>query len=338
VSIAAVRYGTTTSSSAADRSEEPASALSDLEYQLLRFGLTPLQARIYLWLLLSGPTNASEVIRGLGVHRADVYRVLRGLAAKGIVEINMANPTVYAAVAPAKSVQALLREQENKISELHSLSGTLVDAIDKRVSEFSKSRRDSNPTGPTLHSSFRLKFGAQVIETWREMLRGAKEEVMRVWSRFGITYHFEEGLLEEYVECAKRGVKIRALTDVGDDTARFVRKYSGPIEFRHTNIGATALRYTVVDRKEVFVSTTLVPIRTSDFTALWTDNGALVRGFIMDFEEAWEKSKPLSIRLSQLSRNCRRKKKAYSPNGCRWYSATTIQHLSNRGIPHRSCA
>jgi sugar-specific transcriptional regulator TrmB len=275
--------------------------LADLEYKLLKFGLTPLQARIYLWLLFLGPSNASSLVKRLNIHRADVYRVLRSLVSKGIVEINVGNPMVYIAIVPSKSMPMLMREQERKLSELQTLSDEFIKSVDKRISELRKSF-DTSHAGTVLHSSFRLKFGAQVLEMWKEMLRGASEEVMRVWSKFGITYHHEEGLMDDYKNCATKGVKIRAITDIDEDTIKIVKKYCDFIEFRHMSIGVSALRYIIVDRKQVFVSTTLVPIKTSEFTALWTDNSALVRGFIMDFQEAWEKSKPLSLRSALLAR------------------------------------
>jgi sugar-specific transcriptional regulator TrmB len=279
---------------------------SDLEYKLLKFGLTPLQSKIYLWLIFSGPANASNIIRDLNIHRADVYRVLRSLASKGVIEINMANPTIYSAISISKSLGILLRDEERKFSDLRTLSGELVESINDRISSLSKSNL-SNPFGRIFHSSFRLKFGVQVVEMWKEMLNDANEEVMRVWSKFGITYHSEEGLMEEYARCARRGVKIRAITDIDEQSADLVTKYSEFVEFRHKIIEISSLRYTVIDRKEVFVSTTSAPKRTNDFAALWTDNAALVRGFIMDFEEMWGKSRPLSVRLSEIRKQLKEK-------------------------------
>jgi sugar-specific transcriptional regulator TrmB len=276
-----------------------ANPIIDLEYQLAPFGLTPLQSKIYLWLLCLGPTKASNLIKRLGIHRADVYRVLRNLVSKGVVEMNMGSPAIYSAVPSTKALAIFLREQEKKLQELKQRSETLALKIDKRISEVTESS-GRNPVSPVFMSSFRLKFGVQVLEMWREMLANAKQEVLRIWSKFGISYHDSEGLMEEYQTCSQRGVKIRAVTEIDKDTAKLVKKYSKFIEFRHNVISASALRYTIVDRKQVFVSTTLVPNKTEDFSALWTDNSALVRGFVMDFEEVWSKSIQLQTQFSRM--------------------------------------
>ncbi|MFI5421187.1 MAG: helix-turn-helix domain-containing protein, partial [Nitrososphaerales archaeon] len=53
---------------------------------LTKFGLTPLQAKVYIRLLMLGPSYAKDLGAILGINRVDTYRILRGLRKRGLLE------------------------------------------------------------------------------------------------------------------------------------------------------------------------------------------------------------------------------------------------------------
>ena len=83
---------------------------------LQRYGLTPIQAKIYYNLLRFGRTSATHLASEMGIHRSEVYRVLRELAKKGIVtELDAARPIEYEPTPPKEALNVLLQQQREEL-------------------------------------------------------------------------------------------------------------------------------------------------------------------------------------------------------------------------------
>ena len=95
--------------------------------ELPKYGLTEVQANVYYHLLRLGRTSATKVTREIGVHRAEVYRVLRELAEKGLVtEHKGKRPTLFTATPPEEALDILLRQQAKTLQRLREGTPKLV--------------------------------------------------------------------------------------------------------------------------------------------------------------------------------------------------------------------
>ncbi|MDG6900328.1 MAG: hypothetical protein JRM88_07205, partial [Nitrososphaerota archaeon] len=83
---------------------------------LVTCGLTLNQAKVYVYLLLRGPSTVHAISRDLGVHRVEVYRKVRDLDGLGLLETYLEDPKRYAAVEPSVASSLLLRRQEERLS------------------------------------------------------------------------------------------------------------------------------------------------------------------------------------------------------------------------------
>jgi len=95
--------------------------------ELENFGLTPIQAKVYYNLLMFGRTSSATIAKAVGVHRSEVYRVLRELAEKGVArERDEARPIQYEAKPPKEALDILLKQHEKKLEQLRK---TLPDTV-----------------------------------------------------------------------------------------------------------------------------------------------------------------------------------------------------------------
>jgi CheY-like chemotaxis protein/predicted transcriptional regulator len=95
--------------------------------KLPKYGLTEVQAKVYYNLLRLGRTSATKVTREIGVHRAEVYRVLRELAEKGLVtEHKGKRPTLFTPTPPEEALDILLQQQANTLQRLREGTPKLV--------------------------------------------------------------------------------------------------------------------------------------------------------------------------------------------------------------------
>ena len=76
-----------------DENEDPAS----IEAKLSILGLRGLQATTFLSLLRNGPSTASQTAIRIRVNRTDVYRVIKDLVGRNLVNTTMQNPNIYEA-------------------------------------------------------------------------------------------------------------------------------------------------------------------------------------------------------------------------------------------------
>jgi sugar-specific transcriptional regulator TrmB len=82
---------------------------------LIKLGLSPNEARVYLGTLKTGVATAKTIAKNSVVGREDVYRVLPALQELGLVRKYLGAPAKYEAIAPDEAIKILLcqREEEN---------------------------------------------------------------------------------------------------------------------------------------------------------------------------------------------------------------------------------
>lgn len=264
-------------------------------HNLCKFGLTPLQGRLYVSLVRSGPSQARTLASTLNVNRVDVYRILRGLRKRGLVEVELTEPSMFAATPPRKALDLLLKQTEKRVSELKDMVPSLSQWLDSIANTTVWNNGVDSEFGMT---HFRLKYGSQYLDTLSTMIRNSRSELCKIWSSPGLKLHSREGILDEFATSASRGVRVRGVVEVNTDIAKEISSISRYAELRYNSDLSSALRYTISDSREVFVSGTSVPLIGKDLVGFWTDNISVVSGFVQDFERLWKDSAPLGQRDS----------------------------------------
>ena len=102
--------------------------------ELPEYGLTQIQVKVYYHLLRLGKTSSTGISKKVGVHRSEVYRVLRELAEKGIVtEHKNTRPILFTPERPQIALDLLLQEQENKLKNRRDNLPRLVSWLNSQT-------------------------------------------------------------------------------------------------------------------------------------------------------------------------------------------------------------
>jgi sugar-specific transcriptional regulator TrmB len=155
----------------------------DIESAFSFFGVTPLEAKLYVSLLQHGALNGSELARLQNLTRASVYASLQNLTEKGVVRMIPGNPQRFEAV-PYK---ALTKRFAQKSEES-------LEAITKTLAILP----EPTSTAHVLNFSDMEQFNADVLA----QVEGAKKEIYISACR---NLHFLEEALRA---AARRGVRI----------------------------------------------------------------------------------------------------------------------------------
>jgi sugar-specific transcriptional regulator TrmB len=268
---------------------------------LVEFGLTPLQARVFVVLLASDGLSTSEVSRLTNVHRSDAYRALKKLSQLGLIETNVGNPLRYYAIDPSKAVRLILESRRDELINLESKTDALTEWLENQKLKTASSLRaqDDPDIDP---SAFRLVRGNAVIPRVIDSIESAKSEIIKVISASALRRHYIE--FSEYEKAATaRGVTLRVLTEVQASNYRVAKSYSECVHLNHVANLENSLRYLVIDGSELVLAGTIVSNDEPDRSVLSTKNSVLVRGCISYFEELWAKSISLVERMKILQKN-----------------------------------
>ncbi|MCL5066886.1 MAG: hypothetical protein M1368_00850, partial [Thaumarchaeota archaeon] len=241
--------------------------------------------KIYVGLLKTGPCNARTLTSLLGVNRVDVYRTLRSLIRRGIVETAIGNPTTYIASPPDAVIRMLVEFQERRLVSLKSRMRDLeswLSSIKGIDSDIAQKNRDLNYT-----ANFVMRSSNQAFEHHQQILRDCKKEVMFMWSTRGLEMHYREGTLKVFQECKKRGVAIHGVVEEKAKYSTHCDEWRNWVEFRYLTSIEGMLRYIIVDGSELVLAANEIPSVINSLQSLSTRNSTIIKGFETAFNSLW---------------------------------------------------
>jgi sugar-specific transcriptional regulator TrmB len=123
--------------------------LSVMAEELVSFGITANQAKIYIALVTVEFSSASQIATACGIRREEVYRILPDLVNMGIVSKRIGTPVTYSADTPESAIQLLMTLKLKKASEeLNSLTSKR----DKLITNLKRIEISSGETAKCVES------------------------------------------------------------------------------------------------------------------------------------------------------------------------------------------
>jgi sugar-specific transcriptional regulator TrmB len=173
---------------------------------LVELGLSKSQAKVYLALFKSNNPNARTISTISGISRPDVYRVLGTLKDAGLVEKIISKPEKFHALSIGELVSTLLERRKRTTEKLHNKAIRLAQNLEMK-----------QPTEEVEHGRYCLSSGLKPVTRYylRDLTETQKSKdcvLDRKRLLFVINRYFEH-----MKEVAKKGVKIRFITNIPED-------------------------------------------------------------------------------------------------------------------------
>lgn len=251
---------------------------------LVELGLTSLQARVYVALLASGRRPVRQLVEHVGIVRPEVYRVLRELASKGLVQRVPSSPSLYVATPPSQAVSLLVTNFRQRLASLERKNERLVKSL---------SSVTSNPeNGLEYHFSV-IRGGANALQQARRLIAEAKLDYSGILSKIGLKRIREDGLATSLIHAKKRGVKVRLITEIDSSNIDCARYISRHVEVRRAS--KLPFYLDIMDKKKLQMGPAITIEEEVDKSSremdLWTDNPRFVDGMYMLFDQLWHRCK-----------------------------------------------
>jgi sugar-specific transcriptional regulator TrmB len=250
---------------------------SNLEQELVFYGLSAKEAKIYCYLLRNGSKEVSEISHALMIAKADVYKFLKQLEDEGLSREVLASPARFGASPLPEALNFLTLKQSQRLEFLSKTKDEIISALEK-VSPL------------TTEPKFQLLQGREpTVNKIRRIRRSVSNAIIYVREKT-LTFLHTLGLLD--VKSVPEGLSIRILTELTPKTSELVKEYTH-CKFRSIQEKADLKlpEFAVFDGKEAIIALSMSEksaIIDKDEPALWTDSSAPVALLVGLFEKMWD--------------------------------------------------
>ncbi len=250
----------------------------EIRDELLKFGLTSNQVKVFFYLGKFGSKTAIEISRSLRMPRTETYHLLSSLQSKGIVLSSFNHPTKFSSVPLDKAMVALINAESARLNSLKS-SEPLLKTLWDKVPNLGAGSKD------TEEEKFQvLRGGNQVNSKIIGMLSNTKNEFLIL----GCEKDFLRFYHADFLDIIKNNsIDYKLLTSTSekawyifDDIDKSkVRQLESSIKDN--------LCFLIKDEKEILIFVKNSQITNKEVTALWTNSESMIYSNILLFKNLW---------------------------------------------------
>ena len=255
------------------------SPIQELTRMLVRYDLTPNQAKVYLFLSKIGVKTASDISKALKIPRTETYHLLSTLQQKGVIFSVFGKPTKFNSVGLAESLEILLNNEKNRISELESGKKSLIK-LWNIIPNYAENDKESQ------ENKFQSLQGRNsILVKLEQMIKESKENILVL----GTEADFKRFYFTEFTELLnKTKSNLKILTDYSENSPHIFEDTPSKKIKKMDDKNREDFCFIIKDDSEVifFISNNKV----KDMLAVWTDSKAFVTTLRSLFSLMWKKS------------------------------------------------
>jgi sugar-specific transcriptional regulator TrmB len=267
------------------------------------FGLTETEGNLYLFLARCGALKGTEIARQVKKDKGQVYRILKNLQAKGLVEATLEAPIRFTTVPFKKVVESTIKAKRDEAARIESIKQELFD--------YWKNTSRARPEAP-LEKFLVIKGRKKIYRKILQMINETKSQLSTVSTVQGLLRADQFGLLDAaFDHPLKSQVQFRFLTELSQQNVNSIktllkRKPRARVNFkgRNPNLGLRlSPRMVIRDEEEILLfitPRTNVSSTARDETCLWTNGKTLVQSFSAVFENLWTNSTDINEKIAEI--------------------------------------
>lgn len=257
------------------------SKLEHLKQQLLKFGLTQNQAKVYVFLGKFGPKSAPEVFRALGLPRTETYFILNTLQTRGIVTAELSSPQKFSAVPVGKAILTLVNTEKEKLETLAKLESELNQLWDG-IPAFAIETNESKTEKIQM-----INGSASIHSKIKEMIKSAKEEILIIGSEKDLSRFYHSDILEILSDSH---IEKRIIISPSQRMPRFLAGIDKKIIKVMPNSKEDNQCFVLKDNDEVLFLLRNATHPSHTMFALWAESKSLITSLYNLFEYSWDSS------------------------------------------------
>lgn len=276
-------------------SHQTTRTMEEIVAQLVEYGLSKNEARVVTFLAKWGAERASLVARALKLNRTETYRTLRNLQRRGLVEGSFEQPVRFQAAPFSRCLDILIAERKDKVTALEQRSGALERAFESLNVE---------TAAPAFERFQVLEGRTRIGQKLLFMCESSKLQIDSITAFPDLVGSVGRVFLDALSMLAKRGRKIRVITDINASAAKLIEPYQNLIAFRHLDLARRPVpRVSIIDDTEALFGiggAEEAGVEGPEQVTLWISSRSFVRNLRAYFNEMWGSATPALARLEAI--------------------------------------
>ncbi len=247
--------------------------------ELLKFGLSGNQAKVFIYLGKYGPKTAPEIFKSLGLPRTETYYILNVLQSRGIITAECSFPTKYFALPIEQAITTLINVEQEKLNIIAKEEKNITQ-LWKEIPTFAVETND------TKSEKLQMMEGAgQIHSRIKEMIRTAKEQVIIFGNASDFSRFYHADILETLPNAIfDTKLTISSTTQVPDFLSDFDKNKVrlAPSEKNNNRC------YIIKDNNEVMLFLRNATHASHNTFAIWTDSRSIIDSMHELFNYSWD--------------------------------------------------
>lgn len=257
--------------------------LEKIKNELINFGLTKSQAKVFIYLGKYGSKTASEIAKALQLPRTETYHLVNSLQNMGLVVAELSHPTKYTAMDMREAVATLVKQEQERIDTLATKEESLSEMW-KEIPFFAVETDESKS------EKMQLLHGTGPITNKIKEMIGASTEDFKIYGSVSDMLRMYHADVFDWVESTPTNLKmvVSPLTK----TPEFLTEFESD-KIKAIPSNAENKCFIVNDKKEVLIFMRNATHPTRQTFAWWSDSETLVDMMGTLFDLSWEKGESL---------------------------------------------
>jgi sugar-specific transcriptional regulator TrmB len=264
-------------------------SINKVQEEMIKFGLTPNEAKVYIYLAQHGHRRAIEVARSIRIPRTEMYHLLSNLQNKGLVTATFGHPIKFNAVPFDKALKILIEIQKERLRRFEKRERDLLELWGS-IPDFVDDDEDKEK------EKFQILEGqVQVYSKATDMRTRAKSEVLVVGNEKDYLRLYHQDFMDDLDSLSKSGVTVKMLGSFSSNSMEIFDGVKSDI-VRHIPSSVKAqLSFVMIDRSELLFFIKNGSTASKDILAMWTDCSPFIEAMHILFSEIWKKSSSLEV-------------------------------------------
>jgi sugar-specific transcriptional regulator TrmB len=270
---------------------------------LKTFGLTKKETDIYIFLAKQGILKGGEISKQTKTQKALIYRILKSLQAKGLVESTLEFPARFTAISFENIIDLNIKLKQEEAAQIVSQKKDLLNYWQN----IKKSGFEPQPEKFTV-----IEGNQRIHNKLSQMIMKTRNQLSTVTTIQGLLLANQFGLFNiGSVHPLKSKINFRFLADLSRQNINTLTKLLKSItdanfnfEGRTPELGLNLFPQMIIrDREEAIFFITPkegTPVMKQEDVCLWTNCKSLVNAFSAVFEDLWTNSTDVRKKIAEI--------------------------------------
>ena len=253
-------------------------SLEKIKIELINFGLTPNQSKIFIYLGKYGSRSASEISKALQTPRTETYHLVNSLQNMGLVHAELTHPTKYTAMDMKQAIETLVKQEQSRINMLADKEESISEMW-KEIPFFVVETDESKS------EKMQLLHGTSPISNKIQEMIGSCNDEFKIFGSLSDINRFYHSDVFDSVEQSNGELKL--IISPLDEFPEFLSEIDSK-KIHTVSSHSNNKCFVINDKKEVLLFMRNANHPTRQTFAWWSDSETLVDMMSSLFDLSWE--------------------------------------------------